>query len=85
MTGASDGIGAEIARALGARGAALVVSARRRDRLEAIADELEATTGRRPAVLPADLSERGAAHRLAARALEALGGIDVLVNNAGPG
>jgi short-subunit dehydrogenase len=79
LTGASGAIGSEVARRLAARGARLVLSARRVERLEELADELEASGAPRPIVAPADLSRRGAAAELAARA----GDVDVLVNNAG--
>jgi uncharacterized protein len=81
VTGASSGIGAELARAMAARGDRLVIAARRRDRLEALADEVAP----RPVVVEADLAQRGAAARLAEKAVAALGGVDVLVNNAGGG
>ncbi|HEX8086803.1 MAG TPA: SDR family NAD(P)-dependent oxidoreductase [Solirubrobacteraceae bacterium] len=82
LTGASSGIGAELARVFAARGARLAIAARRRERLEALADEL----GEPPAlVFATDLSERGAAAELGREAEAALGGVDVLVNNAGGG
>jgi short-subunit dehydrogenase len=83
VTGASSGIGAELARQLGARGARLAVSARSVDRLKALADEVHSNGGRRPIVIPTDLSRRGEAAELATRAVDALTRIDVLVNNAG--
>lgn len=84
LTGASSGIGRALAVELAARGAVLVVAARRADLLEALADEIAAAGHLRPTVAPADLSDAGAARALAAVALEALGGsIDLLVNNAG--
>ena len=85
LTGASSGIGRATAKRLAARGARLVIAARRRDLLETLADEIAATGRQRPVVLTTDLSQRGAAHALAAEALEALGVVDVLVNNAGGG
>jgi len=85
LTGASSGIGRSLALALGRRGARLVIAARRRELLERVADEIAAAGGRRPVVLPTDLSRRGAAARLAADATEALGQVDVLINNAGAG
>jgi NADP-dependent 3-hydroxy acid dehydrogenase YdfG len=82
LTGASSGIGAELARVFAARGARLAITARRRERLEALADELGEP---RALVFETDLSERGAAAELGREAEAALGGVDVLVNNAGGG
>src|SRR3989440_4453288 len=76
LTGASSGIGRELARRLAADGALLALAARRRERLEELAAEIEAAGGHRPAVLPADLSRGGEARELAGRALEALGAVD---------
>jgi short-subunit dehydrogenase len=76
LTGASSGIGRELARVLLARGARLAATARRRAPLEDLGAE---------AVLVADLAQRGAAEGLARDAEQALGGIDVLINNAGGG
>jgi short-subunit dehydrogenase len=73
VTGASGGLGHAIARGLAARGARLVLTARRVDVLESLAAE---TGGR---VVPCDLADRPAVERLAAEA----GPIDVLVANAG--
>jgi short-subunit dehydrogenase len=85
LTGASSGIGRELARALGARGAALAISARRRSLLEELADEIIATGGVPPVVLEADLSQSGAAQSLAREAEGTLGPVDLLINNAGGG
>ncbi|HEX5928566.1 MAG TPA: SDR family NAD(P)-dependent oxidoreductase [Solirubrobacterales bacterium] len=76
LTGATGGLGIAIAKALAGRGAAVLLSARKREALEALAAELP---GEGHAVLPADLAEPGEAERLAAEA----GGVDVLVANAG--
>lgn len=85
VTGASSGLGVDFARELAARGAALVLVARRLDRLQALADELHAAHGRRVRVMAADLGDAAARERLAAQ-LEADGtAIDLLVNNAGFG
>lgn len=83
VTGASSGIGLATAGALAAAGASLALSGRRTDALAALADTLAAPGRSRPALLPADLSQPSAAADLARRAVEALGGIDVLVNAAG--
>lgn len=85
LTGASSGIGRALAHELAPRAARLALVARRQDRLEGVADEVEARGGVRPAVLACDLAQKGAATELADRALEELGRIDVLANNAGGG
>jgi 3-oxoacyl-[acyl-carrier protein] reductase len=79
ITGASGGIGTEIARALHKQGANLAISGTRRDALEALASEL----GERVVVCPADLSDPAAAPALIAAAEAALGSVEILVNNAG--
>jgi 3-oxoacyl-[acyl-carrier protein] reductase len=79
VTGASGGIGAAIARALHAQGAAVVLSGTRLAALEALAAEL----GGRAFVCPADLRDSGAADALVLAAETAGGPLAVLVNNAG--
>lgn len=85
LTGASSGIGRELAKALAARGAFLAVAARREGVLDELADEIAAAGGHRPIVLATDLSRRDAARELAERALTELGGVDILVSNAAVG
>ncbi len=79
VTGASGGIGAEIARALHGQGAEVALSGTRREALEALAAGL----GGRAHVLPADLSLPEEAARLIEAAESAMGKVDILVNNAG--
>ena len=84
VTGASSGIGAETARALASAGAAVVLAARRAERLEALATELGAT-GATVVVQPTDMRREADITRLFEVARESLGGVDILVNNAGLG
>jgi len=79
VTGASGGIGAEIARTLHAQGALVALSGTRREALDALAAEL----GERCAVVPANLADPAAADALVGAAEAALGPLDILVNNAG--
>jgi 3-oxoacyl-[acyl-carrier protein] reductase len=82
VTGASSGLGAHIVRRLVAEGARVVAGARRVDRLQALAAELEAGPGRL-VVEQADVTLAADAQRLVAVAVEAFGGLNALVNNAG--
>ncbi|HEY4199891.1 MAG TPA: SDR family oxidoreductase [Devosiaceae bacterium] len=82
ITGASAGIGAIYADRLARRGYDLVLVARSRDKLETLAAQLTAATGRHVEILVADLVQREDQHRVEAR-LAAEPAIDVLVNNAG--
>jgi short-subunit dehydrogenase len=85
VTGASAGIGQEIARELARRGHGLTLVARRRERLEALAEELAGEHGIRAEALPCDLTDADARRELPGR-VDALGlHVDVLVNNAGFG
>lgn len=83
VTGASSGIGRAVALALAAEGAALVVTARREDRLDALAAEIRLAGAPAPTVVPADLARPDAAEEIAGAALAAGGRLDILVNNAG--
>lgn len=83
VTGASSGIGAEIARELARRGHGVILVARRKDRLDELAQQLSKQHGVRAETLGCDLSKPASRDRLHGRA-EALGlEVDVLVNNAG--
>jgi hypothetical protein len=85
ITGASSGLGAEFARRLAARGSDLVLVARRRDRLEALAAELTAAHGIRVTVIDLDLSAPAAGERLAAEVDRHGLAVTSLINNAGFG
>ena len=80
ITGASSGIGEETARVLAQNGAKLVLSARREERLKALAEELGTE---RVAYLKSDVSCQEDMQRLVALAKERFGRIDVLFANAG--
>ncbi|MBN2085423.1 MAG: SDR family NAD(P)-dependent oxidoreductase [Anaerolineales bacterium] len=86
ITGASSGIGEAAARSLAKRGAHVVLTARRADRLNALAGEIRAAGGGAEAcVIPGDLTAPGEPERIAREALAWKGRVDVLVNNAGAG
>ncbi|KAA3644858.1 MAG: short chain dehydrogenase [Chloroflexi bacterium] len=82
ITGASSGIGHELARQLAKQGAWLALAARREDKLEELAEECEALGGR-ALVVVTDVADEAQCKRLAEHTVEEFGGIDVLVNNAG--
>ncbi|RZO67882.1 MAG: 3-oxoacyl-[acyl-carrier-protein] reductase [Parvularculaceae bacterium] len=79
VTGATGGIGGAIAKALHARGATLALSGTRKERLEMLAEEL----GDRAYVLPCNLSDLDAVDALPKQAIEAMGGLQIVVANAG--
>lgn len=79
VTGASGGLGSAIAESLAAHGARVALSGTRREALESVAAKL----GNDPVVLPCDLSDAQAVEGLVPSAAEALGGLDIVVNNAG--
>ncbi len=79
VTGASGGIGADIARHLYAQGASVGLSGTRTEPLEALKAEL----GERAHVLPCNLNDMDAVTQLPKQAIEAMGSVDILVNNAG--
>jgi NADP-dependent 3-hydroxy acid dehydrogenase YdfG len=82
VTGATSGIGEATALALAQAGAAVALSGRRADRLEALADRIVHDGGRAQA-LPADVSDELQAYAFVNGAADFLGGLDILVNNAG--
>jgi NAD(P)-dependent dehydrogenase (short-subunit alcohol dehydrogenase family) len=81
VTGGGSGIGAATARLLAAHGLTVALVGRRRESLDAVRAELEATGGRAVAV-PADLAARGAPRAIVDAVLAQTGRLDVLVNNA---
>jgi len=83
VSGSSRGIGKAIAERFLREGARVTISARSADTLLAAADELEATTGRRPNPVVADLATTAGAEALVGGAVDAFGGIDVVVGNSG--
>src|SRR6185369_2439142 len=82
VTGASSGLGVAFAQGLAEAGADLVLGARRADRLQDTAALVEAA-GRRALTVETAVSDPEACTRLVALAMEELGRVDVLVNNAG--
>jgi len=79
VTGASGGIGEEIARLLHAQGATVGLHGTRLEKLEALAN----TLGERVQIFPANFSDRAEVKALGEKAEAELGGVDILVNNAG--
>ena len=82
VTGGSVGIGKATARELAGEGVDVVICARRQDILEATAHELESETGRRIVPIVADTTSAESVNAMVQRAVDELGGIDILVNNA---
>jgi short-subunit dehydrogenase len=85
VTGASSGIGADIARELAKRGHGVTLVARRKERLTKLADELTSVHGVRAETLECDLSDDGSRTRMLALLAELGTRVEVLVNNAGYG
>jgi clavulanate-9-aldehyde reductase len=82
ITGASSGIGEATALACAEAGAAVALGARRKDRIDALAQRIEGDGGRAVAI-ETDVSDEAQANAFVTTANDALGSIDVLVNNAG--
>ena len=79
VTGATGGIGGAVAKALHAQGASVAISGTRREKLEELAEELKT----RVHITPCNLSDLDAVDALPKQASEAMGGLDILVSNAG--
>jgi NADP-dependent 3-hydroxy acid dehydrogenase YdfG len=81
VTGASSGIGEATARALAEEGAAVAIAARRRDRLERLADQIGGSD--RALILETDVTDEDRVREMVARTVAEFGRLDILVNNAG--
>lgn len=85
VTGAGKGIGRAIALALAAQGVRVALLARTETDLQAVAQEINDANGPAAVVVTADVADRAAVDAAVAQALEQLGSIDILINNAGIG
>jgi NAD(P)-dependent dehydrogenase (short-subunit alcohol dehydrogenase family) len=83
VTGGSKGLGKAMARGLAEAGADIVISSRHENELRTALDEILAGTGRRGAYFVTDVAKRDQVNSLARSALERMGRIDILINNAG--
>jgi NAD(P)-dependent dehydrogenase (short-subunit alcohol dehydrogenase family) len=84
VTGASGGLGAHFARLLARHGATVALTARRVDKIQAVAEEIQAAGGRAIA-LPLDVAEAESIGPALDTVIAELGGLDILINNAGVG
>ncbi len=82
VTGASSGIGEATARLLAQHGATVAIAARRKDRLDALAGQIEDAGGRALAI-ETDVTDRAQAEAMVQRTVEELGRLDTVINNAG--
>lgn len=85
ITGASSGIGTTSAHALAREGVDVALAARREERLEELAGELESEHDVETLTVPTDVREEGAVESMIEETVERFSGLDVLVNNAGLG
>ena len=83
VTGGSRGIGRAIVRTLAEAGADVVIASRKIEACRAVAEEIRASTGRRAVPVACHVGRWGDCEKLVAETVEQLGGLDVLVNNAG--
>jgi uncharacterized protein len=85
ITGASSGIGAELARVFASKGHRVVLVARRADRLEMLAGKIAAPAGAAPIIIPCDLEQPEACDRIAAALAAENVEVEYVINNAGYG
>lgn len=83
ITGGNKGLGKAMARGLAQAGADIVIASRHADQLESALAEILAGTGRRGTFVPCDMTDRAAVAKLAETAVERMGKVDILINNAG--
>jgi len=83
VTGASVGIGRAIAMGLAAEGVQLAITARREDKLVELSQEIVRIGGKKPHLIVQDMYAEDAAQQLSKVAIKAMGGVDILINNAG--
>lgn len=83
VTGGSKGLGKAMARGLAESGADVVISSRHENELKSALDEILAGTGRKGRYVVADMADRNQVNKLAKTALEMMGRVDILINNAG--
>jgi NAD(P)-dependent dehydrogenase (short-subunit alcohol dehydrogenase family) len=83
VTGGSEGIGKGIARVLASEGVDVAICARRKEPLEATANEIAKATGRKIVAIPADLTNDEDARNFVEKGHAALGRVDIMINNAG--
>src|SRR5438132_3069230 len=83
VTGGSRGLGKAMARGLAEAGADIILSSRSEQDLRAALVDVLKGTGRRGCVIAADMSKRDDVNRLARAAVEQMGRVDILINNAG--
>jgi NAD(P)-dependent dehydrogenase (short-subunit alcohol dehydrogenase family) len=83
ITGGAGGLGEVFARTLAGAGADVILSGRRLDVAQQLADDLAASTGRRSAAIAADVTDEHQVVALATQAVEQFGKVDILVNSAG--
>jgi len=83
VTGASQGIGRAIAKSLAQEGVQLFITARSRDLLESLSDEIVKANGKKPYTFSYDFPAEDGPQKIAEAALSSLGNVDILVNNVG--